>query len=116
MPNSVEDRRFTLDQLTSFYNDFRRNAAFDNTLDAQTFTTLLVTGIQSRRVPRSWHYMAFENFGRFVKIFKRAPLSDENAESGEVQEELFSAMQKEEARVFVDWKLIMLSFILLNSN
>lgn len=54
MPHKIADKRFTADQLTAFYNDFKRNAAFDNILDAQTFTTLLVTSIMANRVPKAW--------------------------------------------------------------
>ena len=45
IPNLIADKRFTVEQLTGLYNDFKRNAAFDNILDSQTFTTLLVTSI-----------------------------------------------------------------------
>lgn len=115
MPTDTLSCRFTVDQLTSFYNDFRRNAAFDNVLDAQTFMTLLITGIQSNRVPKAWSYMPFEKFGLFAKKFKKAPLSDDNALGDEEQEALFSALSQDDARQFVDWKLIMVTFVLLNS-
>lgn len=80
MPHKIADKRFTADQLTAFYNDFKRNAAFDNILDAQTFTTLLVTSIMANRVPKAWQFVAFDSFSHFARKFKKQPLSDENAE------------------------------------
>jgi len=63
--------------------------------------------------------MAFENFGLFARKFKKNPLSDENAEGLNASFEmdvLFSGSKgKPDKRLFVDWKLIMISFTLLNS-
>ena len=62
--------------------------------------------------------MAFENFGHFSRKFKKQPLSDDATDTLNESIELFGNVNQDkiEKRSFVDWKMIMLAFILLNST
>ena len=69
-------------------------------------------------MPKSWQYMAFDNFGQFARKFKKAPLADDTVDNMNESQQLFGGMNggtTVEKRTFVDWKQIMLAFILLNS-
>jgi len=78
-----------------------------------------VTSIQAHRVPKNWQYMAFDNFGQFARKFKKSPLADDTQDMMNESQQLFGGMNGKatvEKRTFVDWKLVMLAFILLNSS
>ena len=123
MPNDqIEATRFATEDLRILYSQMRAstgplgNAA---SLEQQTFTSQMVVAVRQGRIPLVWKYEPFEKLSAFSQKFQLTPLLGPNQGDNEspkmYQSKLGLAAASSLGQSWVDWKMALTYFALLNS-
>lgn len=120
--DQVEATRFSTEDLRILYSQMRAstgplgNAA---ALEQQTFTSQLVVAVRQGRIPLAWKYEPFEKLSAFCQKFQLIPLSGPSQGDNEspkmYQSKQGLAAAASLGQSWVDWKMALTFFALLNS-
>lgn len=121
----VEQTRFEVGELRYMFKQFKRTVgekgSFD-LIDEQSFVNLMMLAFRQGRIPFIWRFMSIDCVHKMAKRFRQQALpvivqgSDEPSEfHSKFNQNPSKSYQSDQGRNWVNWKQILLHFVLLNT-
>ena len=127
--DDLESCRFGVDDLNFLYKEMRRNVGIRgsyDTLDSQSFISLMSLSFRHGKVPLVWKFMQFDKIAKLAQKFAEAPLpvltsgiqspTQYKSQLGKSMSKSFASKDDDPRGSWVNWKKVLTCFCLLNTQ
>lgn len=117
--DTIENTRFTCEQLDSLYSQFRYNTPLD-VLDTQSFQNIMLLAYRQGQIPLVWKFKSFDCITQLATKFMALPMKGSDPLNSSESPMMYQAKSglniKNQNRDWVSWKQILFHFVLINSS